>query len=50
MSASILTILDSIDADNKGSGQIQSKVIEKVIGIDIDIRAHNKTIEDHLTF
>ncbi len=48
LSASILTILDSIDAENKGVELEPIKSNRKVIGIDIDIRAHNKkAIEDH---
>ena len=48
LSASILTILDSIDAEKKGVKLEPTKSNRKVIGIDIDIRAHNKkAIEDH---
>jgi cephalosporin hydroxylase len=48
LSASILALLDLTDAVNSGSSFDPAKSDRKVLGIDIDIRSHNrKAIEEH---
>jgi cephalosporin hydroxylase len=51
LSASLLSLLDYCDAQRKGTALDPSSPFRKVLGIDIDIRAHNRAaIEKHPMF